>query len=263
MGRDHRKMGKNILAVLFVGCFGLYTWAQAPQEQKTPEQPPALEQKAPDQGSGTPESAPVASGATAETTTESVLEQFQHFSAIQNGGPLPGMDEDRYIYRSGKLMRMQGDAKVPNYYVTDLEKQKSHFLGANACLATDNAYVRAWPFFVARPGNRYEHIAIGEEKVDGHQCRVEDLIIHSPKNPVVLHFRLYEAEDLQGFPIKIENRREHAWPWVIHYKDVRLGPQDPSLFIVPEKCDTTAGFKKIAPASKPAKPATPPSTAAH
>ncbi|MGB6249757.1 MAG: hypothetical protein WCC78_04990 [Terriglobales bacterium] len=243
-------MSKGILAVLCVVCFALQAWAQAPQPQVPPEQASVAGQKTPDQSSGTDQTAPAA-GATTEKTTQSVLEEFQNFSAIQNGGPLPGLDEDRYIYRSGNLMRMQGDAAIPNYYVTDLTKQKSHFVTANACLAEDTPYVRSFPFALSRPGVTYERTPIGEETVDGHQCRVEDLVIHNPKNPVVMHFRLYEAEDLQGFPIKIENRREHAWPWVIHYKDVRLGPQDPSLFIVPEQCQSSNEFKKITPSAKP------------
>jgi len=161
------------------------------------------------------------------------------------------MDVDRYIYRSGKLMRMQGDASVPEYNITDLVKQENHVVSIRGCLQTASAYKLSFPFFVSGPGVTYAHIPIGEETVDGHQCHVEDVIIHSPKNPVVVHFRFYEADDLKGFPVKIENRREHAYPWVIHYKDVRLGPTDPSLFLVPDKCETTAGFKKTGAGAKP------------
>lgn len=161
------------------------------------------------------------------------------------------MDLDRHIYRSGNVMRLESDASVPEYYITDLLKQESHAVSARGCQQMGSAYKFSFPFFVTGPGITYDRIAIGEEKVDGHPCHVEDLIIHNPKNPVVMHFRLSEAEDLQGFPIKIENRREHAYPWVIHYKDVRLGPQDPSLFVFPDKCQTMAGFKKTGPDSKP------------
>ena len=193
----------------------------------------------------------------ATETAQFPLDQFQNFSAIQNGGPLPGMDLDRYIYRSGNLMRSQSDAAVPEYYITDLTKQQSHAVSARACLQMGYAYKLSFPFFVSGPGNKYELVAVGEETVDGHPCRVEDITIHSAKNPVVVRFRLYEAKDLQGFPIKIENHREHAYPWVIHYKEVRLGPQDPTLFMVPDKCQTMAGFTKVGPA--PSKPKTKPS----
>lgn len=168
-----------------------------------------------------------------------------------NGGPLAGLDSDIHIYRSGNLMRMQGSHAVPNYYVTDLTKQKTHAVSAYTCLLMSTAYVRSFPFFVSALADKYEIIPIGEETVDGHQCRVEDIKIHRPNRTLVPHFRMYEAEDLQGFPIKIENRRKDAYPWVIHYKDVRLEPQDPSLFIVPEKCDSDADWKKIGGGAKP------------
>jgi hypothetical protein len=234
------QMGRIVSGLLLAGCFGLCLWSQASRAQEAPDQVPAAGQNV--LGKDRP-SNPSAVGP-GSVTAQFPLDRFQNFSAIQNGGPLPGMDLDRYIYRSGNLMRMESDASVPEYYVTDLTKQESHAVSASACLEEDYAYKLSFPFFVSRAGSAYERIPIGEETVDGHQTHVEDVIVHDPKNPVVVHFRFYEADDLQGFPIKIENRREHAYPWVIHYKDVRLAPQDPSLFVFPDKCQTMAIFKK-------------------
>ena len=225
-------LGRSTAAFLLAGYFALQVWAQEPTSSTQ--------------------------SASATATTESPLDKFQNFSAIQNGGPLPGMDEDRHIYRSGTLMRMEGDAAIPEYYVTDLTKQQTRSASARGCLRTENAYKGSFPFFISRPGVTYERIPIGVETVDGHPCHVEDLLIHRPKGSEVPHFRLSEADDLQGFPIKIENRREHAYPWVIHYKDVRIGRQDPTLFVVPIKCQTMAGFQKTGPGSKTAKPKTEP-----
>lgn len=230
-------MGKLSAALLFAACAMVQLWAQAPQ-------PPSTS----------------AAARQSPASSQFPLDQFQNFSAVQNGGPLPGMNADRHIYRSGNLMRMQGDADVPEYYITDLKKQHSHAVSSRSCLEMNSAYKLSFPFFVsAAPAVTYEHISIGDEVVDGHQCHVEDVMIHNPKNPVVLHFRFSEAQDLDGFPVKIENRRENAYPWVIHYKDVKLGPPDPSLFLIPDKCETMAGFQKVAPATKhktvtPAKP---------
>jgi len=50
---------------------------------------------------------------------------FSKLLSHSNRGPLPGMTEDRFIYRSGNLMRMQGDADLPEYFVTDLAKQQT------------------------------------------------------------------------------------------------------------------------------------------
>jgi len=233
--------------------FGAYVLLYAPVHvlacQASPKQDAPAEQKG--AGHNLPLQSPTLQPAAVSTTSESPWDRFQNFSAIQNGGPLPGMDDDRFIYRSGKLVRVQGDASVPEYYITNLITQQSHAVESNGCLEMGYPYKGSFPFFAAVQGVTYEFTPIGEENVDGHRCHVEDVVIHSPKNPVVLHFRLYEADDLQGFPIKIENRRENAYPWVIRYKDVRLGPQDPSLFMIPNKCQTMAGFKKVRPGTKP------------
>jgi hypothetical protein len=241
------------VALLIGFTFALY--AQATQEQMPRGQAAVAEQKSDDQknSSGVPMAPASAASAPGATDSQYPLDQFQNFSAIQNGGPLPGMDVDRYIYRSGNLMRMQGDDTVPNYFVTDLAKRQSHAISAGACLIMGSPYTRSFPFFVSRPGVTYEHIPMGEDKVDGHPCRVEEIKVHDPKNPVTLHIRLYEAQDLHGFPIKIENRREHAFPWVIRYKNVKLDPQDPSLFIVPKHCDTMESFKQMGSSSTPKK----------
>jgi hypothetical protein len=253
-------LGRSTGVLLLAGYFALQGWAQEPTGQTPPKADVSSERTSADQNQPSEQSSSAppssAQSSPAGATTESPLDKFQNFSAIQNGGPLPGMDEDRYIYRSGNLMRMQGDAAVPEYYVTDLIKQQTTSATARGCLKTDNAYKRSFPFFISRPGVTYERIPIGEATVDGHPCHVEDLLIHRTKNAEVLRYRLSEADDLQGFPIKIENHREHAYPWVIHYKDVRIGPQDPTLFIVPEKCQTMAGFQKAGPGSK-AKPSPP------
>ncbi len=241
------------MALLFAGCCGLYGWAQE-QAQTPPAQAAPTAQEAPEQNHPSQQPAAVDSAPAAETTKEYPLDKFQNFSAIQNGNPLPGRDEDRYIYRAGNLMRLQGDAAVPEYFVTNLSKQWSHAIAPSGCLKMGTPHSRSFPFVLSGPGFSYERIAIGEDTVDGHHCRVEDIKVHNPRNPVVMHFRLYEAEDLQGFPVKIENRREHAHPWVIHYKDVRLGPQDPSLFLIPNQCQSMAGMKPVGPGTKAAKP---------
>ena len=234
-------MRRSITALLFAGCLTFQVWAQAS---------PA----APDRAPAAPAQASAAQTAAASEPSQFPLDQFQEFSAIMTGGILPFSDWDGQIYRSGKLMRMQRNDEVPGYMVSDLEKQQSHGLNARGCIKLDNLYSRAFPFFLSGPGYKYERVPAGEETVDGHLCRVEDITIYAPKNPQQLKIRLWEAEDLQGFPIKIENRREHARVWAIHYKNVVLGPQDPTLFIVPDKCQSSAGFvplKKLPPTSKP------------
>jgi hypothetical protein len=242
-------MRRLIAAVLFTGCLTLPLWAQSPPAQSAPEPAPAAKTTQ----NHSPEQA-----ATQPAPGDFPLDQFQNFSAIMNGSPLPGSDWDGHIYRSGNLMRMQGSATAPNYFISDLTKSESHGLAASGCVKLGSLYSRAFPFSQSGPGYKYERVAAGEETVDGHQCKVEDITIKSPKNPIQLKMRLWEAEDLQGFPIKIENRRAEARRWVINYTNVVLGPQDPTFFVIPDTCQGTADFepmKKAAPGPKKTPPA--------
>jgi hypothetical protein len=244
-------MGRTTFALLLSGCIAICAVKGLAQAQTPSEQTPAPEQKA-DQNRAPGSSSSGAPSTPGTITTESPFDPFQEFSAIQNGGPLPGMNEDRYIYRSGKLMRTQGDAGVPNYFVTNFDTRKTYAQAASGCLEIGAPHTRSFPVYLSGHGITYEHIPVGEETVDGHECHVEDVFVHNPRNPVLMHFRVYEAEDLKGFPIKIENRRPKPnTQWVITYSNVVLADQDPSLFVIPNKCQSSAGFVKMGTGAKP------------
>src|SRR5580700_4391361 len=92
-------MIRPIAALLFAGCLTLQVWAQEPSPS-SPTQTPAAADQAP--AAGQPAGQTSASG-----STEFPLDKFREFSAIENGGVLPGSDWDGHIYRSGDWMRMQ------------------------------------------------------------------------------------------------------------------------------------------------------------
>ena len=74
----------------------------------------------------------------------------------------------------------------------------------------------------------------GRDSSETPHLFVQDVVISFPKRPAV-KLRFWEAEDLQGFPVKIELRTtsiHHS----MEYKNVVLGPQDPTLFIYPNQC---------------------------
>jgi hypothetical protein len=246
-------MKRSITALLLATCcFALLGWAQAPEGQNA--NPPAQAERkpaaAPRRAEINPPADPNAPKAQFVEITEFPLDKFKDFSAIENGSLLPGFDTDVHIYRSGNLMRTEGSLKAPSYYVTDLAKRKSSSVTSRTCLNMHVAYARTFPFFVPEEGARYEIAPAGEATVDGHHCKLEDIRIHRLKRSEVPEFRLYEAEDLDGFPIKIENRRPNAYHWIITYKDVHLEPQDSSLFIVPEKCASDADWKQLGAGAK-------------
>ncbi len=206
-------MGKSITTLLLAGCLGLESWAQTPSPQ-----PPAAQTS-------------TAEPASAAESSRSPFDRFQEFSALTVGGPVPGTEDQIHIYRSGNLLRMEG-RESRNYLITDLDKQETHGVAESGCLKYKNPYVRSYPFSLSAPDNKYERAPVGKETVDGHVCQVEDLIISSPKIHTPIKIRLWEAEDLQGFPVKIETAAHRT----IQYKNVVLGPQDPTLFIFPTNC---------------------------
>ena len=200
--------------------------AQAPAPATQPEsaqpQTPAAEQK------------PVAdSAATAVSESGFPLDKFPEFSAIMVGSVMVGDTQEAHIYRSGKMLRMESTNGI-GYYLTDLEKFEAFGLSLTGCMRDNRPYMRAFPFTASRKGRKIERVAAGKETVDGHECQIEDVTISSGGllNPMQLRF--WEAEDLQGFPVKVALLKGPRA--VIRYKNVVIGPQDPSLFIHPNAC---------------------------
>jgi len=238
-------MIRSIATLLFAGCLVFQMWAQTspatPAQAPPPSQPAAQAPAVAPTGTGQPAAA---------SESQFPLDRFQEFSAIETGGILPFSNWEGHVYRSGNFMRMQAvNAGKTHYFINDLKKTRSWGMSAAGCVRLKLLYSRSFPFFLSGPGYSYERIPVGEETVDGHQCKVEDIKVNSPTNPQQLHFRLWEAEDLQGFPVKIENLREHVYHWVIKYKDVVLGPQDPTLFVVPTKCGSLSVLEEQATSS--------------
>jgi len=220
-------------ALLLVGCLGIEVWAQTPPSQPT-EAPAAKE--APAAGQGTPDRAAKPEPATAEKPEAAPqsgfpLDKFKEFSAIMIGGPVPGTEDPIHIYRSGNLMRMEGIGSV-TYHITDLAKQETHALARTGCLKYKNSFVRTYPFMFTNPANTFQHVPLRKETVDGHLCQVEEVMVNIPARKTEVKFTVWEAEDLDGFPIKVETGMHRP----IQYKNVVLGPQDPTLFIFPDVC---------------------------
>ena len=249
-------MVRLMRVILLIGCLAAALRAQTPKGQALQEAGSAGQTPAAEQGSAQP------TPAAPPAKTQFPLDSFTDFSAVMVGSAMTiGEDtEEAHIYRSGKLMRMQGP--LLGYFITDLSTRETYGISAGPCIHETSPYFRASPFAAARPGSKVERVAAGEETLDGHSCRIEDVAVTSKQpgaSPVKMRF--WEAEDLQGFPIRIDIQRGtgHA---TIRYKNVVLGPQDPTLFIHPKSCESLA--EELRPktpkgAPKPKKPAaTPP-----
>jgi hypothetical protein len=221
-------MVRLIGVILLICSLAAWMHAQTPAESVSKEQAPKEEADSAGKIAATPPG-----------TTEYPLDSFKDFSAIMVGSIME-MGEgasEAHIYRSGELMRME-DPDGPGYLITDLTKLESYGISTGPCIHDNHPYFRASPFAAARPGSSVERVAAGEDTLDGHSCRIEDITVSSPKTGSHLKMRFWEAEDLKGFPIKIEFRRPGARSSIIRYKNVVLGPQDRTLFIHPKSCQS-------------------------
>lgn len=167
------------------------------------------------------------------------LDSFTDFSALMVGSIMEVGEgaAEAHLYRSGQLMRV-ADPEGYGYFITDLSTLETYAVSTGPCMRDSHPYFRVSPFAAARPGSSVERAALGKETLDGHSCQIEDITVSSPKTGGHLKMRFWEAEDLQGFPIKIEFLRPGARSSIIHYKNVALGAQDPTLFIHPKSCQS-------------------------
>jgi hypothetical protein len=210
-------MGRCATVVLFAVCFSSLVRAQTPSSAPPAEQSSTAMQPT----------------AAATTANEAPWDKFKNFSALMTGGPAPGTADEIHIYRSGNLLRMEGPGK--SYIIQDLSKANDvRAISKIQCLQMAAPFIRSYPFLMTGEGYKYEHVALGKETVDGHSCQVEDVTVIFPpaKKHPTLKLKLWEAEDLEGFPIKIETQSHQT----IEYRKVDFGPLDPTLFITPNQC---------------------------
>lgn len=233
----------SVILILLMVCMALPMLAQAPQKQDSPGQVPAGEQGAAGQSAVAP-----------PLKAQYPLDSFTDFSAVMVGSRMEsgeGTDE-AHIYRSGKLMRMEGPQKH-GYFITDLTTGETYGISAAPCVHDTHPYVRASPFpAAAKPGTTVTRDAAGKETLDGHSCQIENVTVSSPALANPLKMRFWEAEDLQGFPIKIEFLLPGGHDTIVRYKSVVLGPQDPTLFIHPNSCEPLPQRGSAKPKAPPA-----------
>jgi hypothetical protein len=216
---------------------------QPPKKQDTVQQASAAEQ------------APAAQSA----KNDFPLDAFRDFSAIMVGSRA-GFGEsgqESHIYRSGDLMRVEG-TEHRGYFITNLKTLETYGMTEAPCAFSKHPYMGTTPFPAHKVDTTVERVPVGKETFDGHSCQIEEVTVSSKapgQNP--LKMKLWEADDLQGFPIKIEYPYPGGKTAVVLYKNVVLGPQDPTLFIHPKSCESLESLnqkkspKSIAPTKKP------------
>ena len=161
---------------------------------------------------------------------ESPFAPFTHFSATMTGGLLK--DEPRKIYRSGNLFRVDLDGR---YHITDLARDTTWSVNPDRCTRVSGPDVHSFPFSAFRDYKVERSPSEDKETVDGHQCKMETVTFTPKEGDLNVKFKLWKAQDLQGFPVKIEASRPGR-TITVNYANVSLDKPDTALFKLPAKC---------------------------
>jgi hypothetical protein len=152
-------------------------------------------------------------------------------SGMPSGGPA-GRGEMK-IYRSGDKMRTSMPGGT-GYMIIDLSQHTNYLvMGSGMCMQMPTSGQQQNPFSQAQ-GATIERSPAGTDTVDGHACKVENLTV-TGQNGQSTKMKVWEADDLKGFPIKIEMQSSRG-PIAVQYKDVSFNEPDASLFTHPENC---------------------------
>jgi hypothetical protein len=192
------------------------------------------------------------------------FDAFQQFSASASGGPMKW--DKMKIYRSGKQMRAEY-VYENEVRISSLADKKGWYIRPREWVTKPKDCGRmtlwdfaAYPFFAYSDGNfNVERSPAAEpaekETIDGHSCKVGNYTVR-PKDggQLYIKMKLWEAEDLNGFPIQIEITPSSLPASKYNYTDVSLDRPDPKLFQLPALCHAGVHGKKKAPATAPKTP---------
>jgi hypothetical protein len=162
---------------------------------------------------------------------------FPNFSATQVFSAHRA-DMTMKIYRSGSSVRVERSGAIATLYVPASSKvynltvypDKSH-----QCVAMKPEQAKMLPSPLELIlGQIVKRTPAGSEVVDGHSTKIEDVTVVEPDGKTV-ESRVWEAEDLNGIPVKIESHLEGVTLRAT-YRDIVIGPPDEVLFRVPDRC---------------------------
>jgi len=142
------------------------------------------------------------------------------------------------IYRSGSSVRVERSAAMSTLYVPS--KSKVYNLTtypdhSHQCVVMnpDQAKMLPSPLELLQ-GKDLKRTPAGTEVVQGHLCNIENVVVTRPDGKTI-ESKVWEAQDLQGVPVKIESHLEDI-TLSAFYRDIALGTPDQALFTIPEKC---------------------------
>jgi hypothetical protein len=142
------------------------------------------------------------------------------------------------VYRSGSSVRLERSGAMSTLYVSaqtavyNLTVYPDH---TRQCVSMKPEQAKMLPSPLELiQGKILKRTAEGSEVVEGHNTKIETVVVGRPDGKTI-ESKVWEAEDLNGVPLKIES---HIGEITLRafYRDVVLGTPDRSLFTIPDRC---------------------------
>jgi hypothetical protein len=142
------------------------------------------------------------------------------------------------VYLAGDSVRVERSGALSTLYVPSNSKvynlttypDRSH-----QCVVMKPEQARMLPSpLELLQGSDIKRTAAGTEIVDGHPCKIENVLVTRPDGKII-ESKVWEAQDLKGIPVKIESRIGEFTLSAV-YRDISMETPAPQLFTAPDKC---------------------------
>ena len=142
------------------------------------------------------------------------------------------------VYSSGSNVRVERSSAQSTLYMPSSSKVYNFTVypdNSRQCVAMKSEQAKMLPSpLELLQGSNLQRTPVGTEVVEGHTCKVEDVVVNRPDGKTIKS-KVWEAEDLKGIPVKIESHIGDITLSAV-YRDISIGAPDRDLFTVPEKC---------------------------
>ena len=166
---------------------------------------------------------------TVMSRAQSATWKLPDYSALQSMGNLP----PGKVYQSGSNVRAEPAAGLVTIYQSSNNKVYNLYARGYCIEMPAEKALTPNPLQLLF-GAKVERTPIGNAVVDGHSCRIEKVVVTGADGKTT-ESKVWEAEDMQGVPVKIQSQTEHGLLMAV-YNDIVLAKPDPALFTLPDKC---------------------------
>jgi len=142
------------------------------------------------------------------------------------------------VYRSGSSVRVERGGALTTLYapangmVYNLTVYPDQ---SRQCVAMKPEQAKMLPSPLELiQGRIVKRNTVGSESVDGHPSKIETVAVMGADGKTI-ESKVWEAEDLNGIPVKIESHIEGV-TLLAFYRDIVVGAPDQGLFHVPDRC---------------------------